>query len=67
MKSPSLSPQLFSFLYKVIGTHNSYHQHTYIPALSEYWDYHYPSLTTQLDAGVRHLELDIHYDWKTGR
>eukprot|EP00903_Cladosiphon_okamuranus_P019957 g18340.t2 len=52
---------------QVIGTHNSYHRRTYVPALSEYWDYDYPSLTAQLDAGIRHLELDIHYDWKTGR
>eukprot|EP00752_Nemacystus_decipiens_P003459 g3194.t1 len=52
---------------QVIGTHNSYHRHTYLPALRDYWDYNYPSLTAQLDAGIRHLELDIHYDWKTGR
>ncbi|CAM9318805.1 unnamed protein product [Scytosiphon promiscuus] len=52
---------------QVIGTHNSYHRRSYVPAMSDFWNYHYPSLTSQLDAGVRHLELDIHYDWKTGR
>ncbi|CAM9359301.1 unnamed protein product [Ectocarpus fasciculatus] len=68
---PTADEQGTSTLYinqlQVIGTHNSYHRRTYVPALSDYWDYHYPSLTAQLDAGIRHLELDIHYDWKTGR
>ncbi|CAN0249689.1 unnamed protein product [Ectocarpus sp. 4 AP-2014] len=68
---PAAEEQGTSILYinqlQVIGTHNSYHRRTYVPALSDYWDYHYPSLTAQLDAGIRHLELDIHYDWKTGR
>ncbi|CAM9955126.1 unnamed protein product [Ectocarpus sp. 6 AP-2014] len=68
---PAADEQGTSTLYinqlQVIGTHNSYHRRTYVPALSDYWDYHYPSLTAQLDAGIRHLELDIHYDWKTGR
>lgn len=52
---------------KVIGTHNSYHRRTGIPGVNRFWPYDFPSLTTQLDAGVRHLELDVHYDWKTGR
>lgn len=52
---------------KVYGTHNSYHRRTNIPALGKFWKYEFPSITAQLDAGVRHLELDVHYDWKTGR
>ncbi|CAB1118253.1 unnamed protein product [Ectocarpus sp. CCAP 1310/34] len=68
---PAADEQGTSTLYinqlQVIGTHNSYHRRTFVPALSDYWDYQYPSLTAQLDAGIRHLELDTHYDWKTGR
>ncbi|CAN0223778.1 unnamed protein product [Ectocarpus sp. 12 AP-2014] len=52
---------------QVYGTHNSYHRRTNIPGLSKFWKYEFPSIPAQLDAGVRHLELDVHYDWKTGR
>lgn len=52
---------------KVIGTHNSYHRRTSIPTIGDMFAYDFPSIAGQLDAGVRHLELDVHYDWKTGR
>lgn len=52
---------------KVLGTHNSYHRRTNIPALGNFWPSDYPSLAAQLDAGVRHIELDVHFDWKSGR
>ncbi len=57
---------------QVIGTHNSYHQRTpqvfrdklesYIPGLTSAWNYGFPPLDQQLDAGVRQLELDVHVD-----
>jgi len=62
---------------QVIGTHNSYHagiapneakllQQKYAKAF-EGLDYQHPSLTTQLDGGVRQIELDIFADTKGGR
>ena len=61
---------------QVIGTHNSYHAgippgeskfwQTKAPALYSGLDYRHPSLTTQLSAGVRQLELDIFADEKGG-
>src|ERR1700761_2692235 len=62
---------------QVIGTHNSYHAGL-APNEAEYWqtkdprvyaerDYRHPSLTTQLSAGVRQLELDVFADSKGGR
>ncbi len=62
---------------QVIGTHNSYHAGI-APSESKLWqakyakayeglDYSHPSLTRQLDAGVRQIELDIFADTKGGR
>ncbi len=57
---------------QVIGTHNSYHAGI-APSETKLWaeknpkllaalDYRHPVLTTQLDAGVRQLELDVYAD-----
>ncbi|QMV20247.1 hypothetical protein GOB94_06065 [Granulicella sp. 5B5] len=62
---------------QVIGTHNSYHAGI-APSESKIWkekhpkeyeglDYSHPSLTKQLDSGVRQVELDIFADTKGGR
>jgi predicted alpha-1,2-mannosidase len=62
---------------QVIGTHNSYHAGI-APSETELWkknypkayeglEYSHPSLTTQLDGGVRQIELDIFADTKGGR
>lgn len=64
---PSLDTSLATNPLKVYGTHNSYHRRTNIPVLGKFWKYEFPSIHAQLDTGVRHLELDVHYDWKTGR
>lgn len=65
------APAFFVFvlvlLLKVIGTHNSYHRRTNIPTIGDMFSYDFPSIVGQLDAGVRHLELDVHFDWKTRR
>jgi hypothetical protein len=61
---------------QVIGTHNSYHA-GFAPSEAKLWqqknpqmfralDYHHPSLTSQLSAGVRQIELDIYADTKGG-
>ena len=61
---------------QVIGTHNSYHS-GFAPSAAKLWqqknpkvfaglDYRHPSLTTQLDAGVRQIEIDIFADTKGG-
>ena len=61
---------------QVIGTHNSYHAGI-APSEAKLWkqrnpkqyqalDYRHPSLTTQLNAGVRQIELDIYADTKGG-
>ena len=61
---------------QVIGTHNSYHS-GFAPSAQKYWqdkypkifmglDYRHPSLTSQLDSGVRQIELDIFADAKGG-
>lgn len=61
---------------QVIGTHNSYHS-GFAPSAQKYWqekypkvfmglDYRHPSLTSQLDSGVRQIELDIFADTKGG-
>ena len=61
---------------QVIGTHNSYHS-GFAPSAAKLWqqknpkvfaglDYRHPSLTAQLDAGVRQIELDIFADTKGG-
>ena len=53
------------------GTHNSYHRRPrrfhfpYWNALIPQWQYSHPRLARQLDAGARHLELDVHVDSAT--
>ena len=61
---------------QVIGTHNSYHAGLALgvgkllkakdPKVFAALDYRHPSLTAQLDEGVRQLELDIFADTKGG-
>ena len=61
---------------QIIGTHNSYHA-GFAPSAAKLWqqrnpkifeelNYSHPSLTTQLDGGVRQLEIDIFADTKGG-
>jgi calcium-dependent phosphoinositide phospholipase C len=60
-----------------IGSHNSYHAgigsseaqvwKTTAPDIFAALDYSHPSLTRQLDDGVRQIELDIYADAKGGR
>ena len=61
---------------QVIGTHNSYHS-GFAPSAAKLWqqknpkifaglDYRHPSLTAQLDGGVRQIEIDIFADTKGG-
>jgi hypothetical protein len=60
----------------VIGTHNSYKQpmpaatmakvRAVDPKMADALDYSYRSLTEQLDAGARQLEIDVNYDPKGG-
>ncbi len=61
---------------QVIGTHNSYHA-GFAPSAAKLWqqknpkvykelDYSHPSLTEQLNGGVRQLEIDIFADTKGG-
>ena len=46
---------------QMLGTHNSYHRRPSRPLLpGEGADYEHPSITAQLDAGIRSLELDAH-------
>ena len=61
---------------QIIGSHNSYHAglapaelanlKKANPKLAESLDYAHPSITKQLDMGVRKLELDIFSDTKGG-
>lgn len=62
---------------QVVGSHNSYHaglepgirrklEHE-APQLAHLLDYDHPSLSTQLDGGVRQLELDIYADSRGGK
>ena len=62
---------------QIIGTHNSYHAGI-APNESKVWqakhakayeglDYSHPSLTQQLEDGVRQIELDVFADSKGGR
>lgn len=44
---------------QTLGTHNSYHVLVGAPADPSH-DYTHPPLPEQLDAGVRHFELDVH-------
>ena len=46
---------------QALGTQNSYHLRPPGQAVIPKWDYAYPPLDRQLDAGVRELELDVHY------
>jgi hypothetical protein len=61
---------------QIIGTHNSYHS-GFAPSAAKLWqqkdpkrfaglDYRHPSLTSQLDGGVRQIEIDIFADTKGG-
>lgn len=61
---------------QVVGTHNSYHagidphEMDYLrkvsPKSADALDYRHPSLTTQLNDGVRQLEIDVYGDAKGG-
>jgi len=62
---------------QVVGTHNSYHAGI-APSETKIWqrkytkdylglEYSHPSLTKQLDGGVRQIELDVYADSKGGR
>jgi hypothetical protein len=61
---------------QLVGTHNSYHSgispnemaniRKLNPRAAESLDYRHPSLETQLDDGVRQIELDIYGDTKGG-
>lgn len=62
---------------QVVGTHNSYHagiapEEAILwkkknPKLYALLDYRHPSLTRQLESGVRQLELDVYADPQGGR
>ena len=62
---------------QVVGSHNSYHAgltpgvRTILgqrnPKALRSLDYSHPALATQLDNGVRQLEIDVHADSKGGR
>jgi len=61
---------------QIVGSHNSYHsgispnEMAYLrkvnPQAAEALDYHHPSLETQLNDGVRQLEIDVYADTKGG-
>lgn len=61
---------------QIVGTHNSYHagiganEMDYLrkvnPAAADALDYRHPSLATQLNDGVRQLEIDVFGDAKGG-
>jgi hypothetical protein len=61
---------------QLVGTHNSYHSgispnemanlRKLSPRAAESLEYHHPSLETQLNDGVRQIELDIYGDTKGG-
>ncbi len=61
---------------QIVGTHNSYHsgispnEMAYLrkinPQAADSLDYHHPALTTQLNDGVRQLEIDVFGDAKGG-
>jgi hypothetical protein len=61
---------------QIVGTHNSYHsglspnELAYLrkvnPKAAEALDYRHPSLTTQLNDGVRQLEIDVYGDSRGG-
>jgi Phosphoinositide phospholipase C, Ca2+-dependent len=61
---------------QIVGSHNSYHsgispnEMTYLrkvnPQAADALDYRHPSLETQLNDGVRQLEIDVYADTKGG-
>src|ERR1700722_11826927 len=61
---------------QIVGTHNSYHagispnEMDYLrkvnPQAADALDYRHPSLTTQLNDGVRQVEIDVYGDSKGG-
>jgi hypothetical protein len=61
---------------QIVGTHNSYHagigahEMDYLrkvnPQAADALDYRHPSLTTQLNDGVRQVEIDVYGDAKGG-
>jgi len=59
----SQSTSVYFDQYQMVGSHNSYHQQpdTGIVAPMTLADYSQPSLSDQLDSGVRELELDLHF------
>jgi hypothetical protein len=45
------------------GTHNSYHRDPRFPGREQAgWDYSHPTLDRQMEAGVRQVELDVHWN-----
>ncbi|KAL4858966.1 hypothetical protein ACK3TF_001332 [Chlorella vulgaris] len=68
---PASDDLCFSEL-QVLGSHNSYHQAPPAELLAAFgglasgpllaWEYSQPPLSSQLDAGVRALELDVYWD-----
>lgn len=50
---------------QALGSHNSYHQLAGAPVDPEL-DYVHAPLAEQLDAGVRHVEIDVHRDADSG-
>ena len=60
-RTPRFSQVLRTNDVQVLGTHNSYHVQPTLP-LSSAWRYTHGSLTSQLDAGARSVELDVHWD-----
>ncbi len=51
---------LNSFL--VVGTHNSCHQASLFTVFIPYWRYTHPSFLVQLEAGLRHIEIDVWFN-----
>src|ERR1700722_11310536 len=61
---------------QIVGSHNSYHsgispnEMTYLrkvnPQAADALDYRHPSLETQLNDGVRQLEIDVYADTRGG-
>jgi hypothetical protein len=61
---------------QIVGSHNSYHSgispnemtnlRKLNPRAADSLDYYHPSLTTQLNDGVRQLEIDVYADTKGG-
>eukprot|EP00048_Salpingoeca_helianthica_P003757 m.70185 g.70185 ORF g.70185 m.70185 type:complete len:355 (+) comp12879_c0_seq2:78-1142(+) len=45
--------------YQLFGTHNSYHQRSWLPVPP--WQYSHKPIATQLDQGARTIEFDVHF------